>query len=314
MKNQITEILGTKYPIILGPMRQITLGEMAAAVSNAGGFGQVGASGMPGEKLRAELKIAMEKTKNPVGVNIPIYRPNAFEALEIAIEMGVKTITTSAGDPARMIERIKQAGLKVLHKVSSVEMAKKSEAAGVDGVIAMGFEAGGHIGRDQITTLCLIPQLADVLKIPIVAAGGIADARGVVAAYALGAQGVEMGTRFVATNECTTHHFFKEAIVNAACVDTISLGKAEMPMRVLKNAAVMSIVGGEESKIDGRIRALGEAKYVHSAGDADNAVMPCGEIAGLIKNIVSIAEVFRDIEEGGKIITKRLYEYFNEEG
>ena len=208
MYNRITKILGTKFPLIQGPMRQLTMGEMAAAVSNCGGFGQIAASGASGEQLRSEIIRAQSLTDKPFGINIPIFRPNAFEALEIAIESGIKTITTSAGNPTKLIDRIKEANLRVLHKVSTLDMALKAESLGVDAVIAMGYEAGGHIGREDTTTFCLVPQLANSLKIPVVAAGGIGDARGLVAALALGAEGVEVGTRLVATQECPAPDFF----------------------------------------------------------------------------------------------------------
>ncbi|MBI4763593.1 MAG: nitronate monooxygenase [Deltaproteobacteria bacterium] len=223
MQNRITEILGTRYPLILGPMRLITLGEMAAAVSNSGGFGQIGASGASAELLITEIRKAKDLTSRPFGVNIPIYRPNAFEALEIAIEAGIRTITTSAGDPGRMIRRIKEAGMKVLHKVSTVKMALKAQEAGVDGVIATGFEAGGHVGRESITTFCLVPLLVEALEIPVVAAGGIGDGRGLLAAFALGAEGVEMGTRFVATRECSSPDWYKESILHARDSSTMIL-------------------------------------------------------------------------------------------
>lgn len=310
-RNRVTDILGSAFPILLGPMRLITLGEMAAAVSNSGGFGQVAASGLPGDRLRSELKLAKGITDRPIGVNIPIYRPNAQEALEIAIDMGIKTITTSAGNPAKMMDRIKEAGLKVFHKVSSEKMAKKAEAAGVDGVIAMGFEAGGHIGRESITTMCLVPQLVDALKIPVIASGGIADARGVVAAFALGAEGVEMGTRFVATPECPVPEYFREGVRSAACDATLLLGKGAMPSRVLRNEVteyLAALQGGEGDK-----EALKEydSKYVQLAGDKDTAVMPCGQIAGLIKQIEAIGEIFSGITRDAKSISHRLGTFFN---
>jgi enoyl-[acyl-carrier protein] reductase II len=177
MKNRITEILGSEYPIIQGAMRRISLGVLAAAVSRAGGFGIVGASGMEGNALRAEIRKARSLTGRPFGLNIPIYRPNASEALEIAVEEGLRTITTSAGDPGKVIRRVKEAGLKILHVVATVDMARKAEAAGVDGVIAVGAEGGGHVGRDEISTLVLIPQVVDAVRIPVVAAGGIGDGR-----------------------------------------------------------------------------------------------------------------------------------------
>jgi len=310
-KNRVAAILGVDYPIIQGPMRLITLGEMAAAVSNCGGFGQIAASGLEGERLRAEIKRARELTDNPVGVNIPIYRPNASEALDIAIEMGVKTITTSAGNPKKLIGRIKEAGLKVLHKVASVEMGKKARDAGVDGVIAMGYEAGGHVGRDNITTICLVPQLADCLDIPVVAAGGIADARGVVAAFALGAEGVEMGTRFLATSECPAPEFFKESVCRASCDSTVLLGKEAMPIRVLRNSVTSHVVSMEQPDADKAIKTAGDATYAQSGGDENTSVMPCGQIAGLIKSIESVDAVIWEIIRNVKSISSKIGAIFD---
>ncbi|GAB6162930.1 nitronate monooxygenase [Desulfothermus naphthae] len=310
MQNRICEILGVEYPIILGPMRLITLGEMAALVSESGGFGQIAASGLSGERLREEIKKAQELTSRPVGINIPIYRPNAVEALEIAIEMGIKTITTSAGKPEKLMPRIREAGLKVLHKVSSLDMALKAEAAGVDGVIAMGFEAGGHIGREGLSTLCLIPQLVDVLKIPVVAAGGIGDARGMVAAFALGAEGVEMGTRFIGTHECPVPDFFKELVLKAKDDSTMLLGKGAMPMRVLKNKAAMMISSSDKQKEDKKLTEAGDKAYVQSGGDADSALMPCGQVAGLVKELKSVKDIIFEMIEDAKSILNNLSNYF----
>jgi enoyl-[acyl-carrier protein] reductase II len=309
-QNRVTEILGTEYPILQGPMRLVTLGEMAAAVSNCGGFGQVAASGLEGDRLRSELLRARALSNRPVGVNIPIYRPNAAEALEIAIEMGVRTVTTSAGNPAKLMGRIKEAGLKVLHKVSSVDMALKAEAAGVDGVIATGFEAGGHVGRDQITTMCLVPQLVDTLKIPVLAAGGIGDARGVVAALALGAEGVEMGTRFLATVECPVPAFYKERVRGAACNETFLLGKEAMPIRVLKNKVTVQVAEMNGGEADKAIVSSGDESYVQSGGDEDTSVMPCGQIAGLLQSIETVKAVFIQLDDGVVTISQRLAEFF----
>jgi enoyl-[acyl-carrier protein] reductase II len=246
-----------------------------------------------------------------VGVNIPVYRPNALEALEIAIEAGVQTITTSAGDPSNIMRRVKEAGLKVLHKVSTVEMGKKAEAAGVDGLIAMGFEAGGHVGRECITTLCLIPQLVDAVRIPVVASGGIADARGVVAAFVLGAEGVEMGTRFVATAESPVPAFFKERIVRAGADATVVLGKSAMPIRVLKNRATLRVAGMDDAAGDETVASAGDGSYVQEGGDQESAVMPCGQIAGLIQRIAGVREVLMDIEQGAKAVSMHLCDLFN---
>ena len=303
-KNRITDILGCDYPIILGPMRLITLGSMAACISNAGGFGVIGASGLSREKLIEEIKMAQSMTNKPIGVNIPVYRPNAMEALEVSIDMGVKAIYTSAGDPAKLIDKIKSAGLKVIHKVSNLGMARKAEAAGVDAVVAMGFEAGGHIGREGITTFCLIPVLAQALKIPVIASGGIGDANGLLAALALGAEGVEIGTRFVATNECPVPTFFKESLCAAELTSTVVLGKEAMPMRVLKNAIVEQTAGTGEAKTDQVLaqQEKADALYVGEGGNKHTSVMPCGQVAGLIHNVSSVSDVLSQMINGTKSV------------
>lgn len=309
-QNRVTRILGSTYPIIQGAMRLITLGEMAAAVSNCGGFGQIAASGLSNDRLRAELKRARELTDRPVGVNIPIYRPNAYDALEIAIEMGVKTVTTSAGNPAKMMVRIREAGLKVLHKVSDEKMAKKAEAAGVDGVVVTGFEAGGHIGRNDVSTLCLVPQLADALEIPVVAAGGIGDARGMVAAFALGAEGVEMGTRFVATPECSVPSFFKERVCAATSDETFVLGKKAMPVRVLRNKLTERMEGLGEEEADEFLNTAGDATYVQEGGNRENAAMPCGQSVGVVRTIENLGTVFARLTTEAEAVSMRLGLFF----
>jgi enoyl-[acyl-carrier protein] reductase II len=297
-KNRITDILGCNYPIISGPMRLITLGKMAASVSNAGGFGVIAASGLSREDLVKEIKTARSLTDRPIGINIPVYRPNAADALEVAIDMGVKTIYTAAGNPAKMMDTIKAAGLKVIHKVSSMDMALKAEAAGVDAVVAMGFEAGGHIGRDGITTFCLIPLLARSLKIPVIASGGIGDAQGFLAALSLGAEGVEIGTRLVATRECPVPDFFKEALCSATLTSTVVLGKDAMPIRVLKNITTSQVSGLSDSETDKTISAQGDAHYVADGGNKDTAVMPCGQVAGLINEITPVSDVLFNMVNG----------------
>ncbi|PKN38037.1 MAG: 2-nitropropane dioxygenase [Deltaproteobacteria bacterium HGW-Deltaproteobacteria-2] len=303
-KNRITELLGCDYPIILGPMRLITLGSMAACLSNAGGFGVIGASGLSREKLIEEIKLAQSLTNKPVGVNIPVYRSNALDALEVSIDMGIKTIYTSAGDPAKFIDKIKSAGLKVIHKVSNLSMARKAEAAGVDAVVAMGYEAGGHIGREGITTFCLIPVLAQSLKIPVIASGGIADANGLLAALALGAEGVEIGTRFVATNECPVPPFFKESLCAADLTSTVVLGKEAMPIRILKNEIIEQATVIGEAKTDQVMAQQGnaDALYVGEGGNKHTAVMPCGQVAGLIHDVSSVSEVLSKMINGTRSV------------
>jgi len=305
-KNRITEMLGCTYPIISGPMRLITLGKMAASVSNAGGFGVIAASGLTRQDLMKELKTARSITDRPIGVNIPVYRPNAIDALEVAIDMGVKTVYTSAGSPEKMIDRIKAAGLNVIHKVSSIEMARKAEKSGVDGVVAMGFEAGGHIGREHITTFCLIPMLVEHLKIPVIASGGIGDARGLVAALALGAEGVEIGTRLVATSECPVPVFFKEAVCSASPNATIVLGKEAMPIRVLKNTITAHVAGLDDKEADKAIMVQGDAHYVADGGTKDTAVMPCGQVAGLVKETISMGELLTGMIREARTIAGSL--------
>ena len=303
-KNRITELLGCDYPIILGPMRLITLGSMAACLSNAGGFGVIGASGLSREKLIEEIKLAQSLTNKPVGVNIPVYRSNALDALEVSIDMGIKTLYTSAGDPAKFMNKIKSAGLNVIHKVSNLSMARKAEAAGVDAVVAMGYEAGGHIGREGITTFCLIPVLAQSLKIPVIASGGIADANGLLAALALGAEGVEIGTRFVATKECPVPLFFKETLCAADLTSTLVLGKEAMPIRILKNEIVAQAAEIGEAKTD-QVMAKQEnadAFYVGEGGNKHTAVMPCGQVAGLINDVSSVSEVLSKMINGTKSV------------
>ena len=309
-ENRVSRILGVRYPVILGPMRLITLGAMAGAVSAAGGLGVIAASGLSKERLVEEIQGAQAMTQNPIGINIPVYRPNALEALEIAIGMGITTIYTSAGDPKPFMDRIRKAGLTVIHKVSSEKTALKAQEAGVDAVVAMGFEAGGHVGRGHVTTFCLIPRLSDILSIPVIAAGGIADARGVVAALALGAEGVEIGTRFVATTECPVPGFFKTAICDADLESTLLLGKEAMPIRVLKNRATMRVAGMESGQADAAMENEGDMAYVQSGGNDQTAVMPCGQIAGLVMETQTISQVMAAIRQTIEPVVERIRRVF----
>ncbi|MGB9699259.1 MAG: NAD(P)H-dependent flavin oxidoreductase [Thermodesulfobacteriota bacterium] len=311
MKNKIIEILGSQYPIIQGAMRLITLGEMAAAVSHSGAFGVIAASGLEGAKLRQEIRKARSLTNKPFGINIPIYRPNALEALEIAIEEGIRTITTSAGDPNKIIKRVKEANLKILHVVSTVDMAKKAERAGVDAVIAMGTEGGGHVGREEISTLVLIPQIVDTVQIPVVAAGGIADGRGLVAAFALGAQGIQMGTRFLATKECPISAAYKQALVEAQDTGTMVAAQKGLPLRVLKNRAALAVRRMEENgATQQEINAFVNSLYGQVADEKKDRLMSAGQIAGLIKNILTVEELINSLMKEAKVIAQNLGQIF----
>jgi enoyl-[acyl-carrier protein] reductase II len=311
MKNRITELTGARYPILLGPMRFISLGEMAASVSASGGFGQVAGSGLSPQRIREEIQRARSLTSAPIGVNIPVYRPNALEALEAAIEEGVRTITTSAGDPGKLTGRIKEAGLKVLHKCSTVSMARKAQDAGVDGVIASGTEAGGHVNRQEITTFALIPQLVDVLEIPVVAAGGVGDGRGLLAALSLGAEGVEMGTRFLATREAPVPDDYKRRLVSSGCDSTVIIGKTAMPCRVIRNRAAAAL---ERMELQGapkeQINAYADELYCHA--DAERGVMPAGQITGLIGSVLNISEVIETIIRETRVRLTDITDFFRE--
>ena len=311
MKNRVTEILGSEYPIIQGAMRLISLGEMAAAVSHSGGFGIIAASGLEGHLLRAEIQKARSLTDKPFGINIPIYRPNAFEALEIAIEEGVKTITTSAGDPGKVIQRVKQAGMKILHVVATVDMARKAEAAGVDAVIAVGAEGGGHVGRDEISSLVLIPQVRDAVRIPVVAAGGIADGRGWVAAFALGAEGIPMGTRFLATKECPVSDTYKDLILEAKDSSTMIAAQKGFPIRVLKNKAALAVRAmDEKGASQGEINAFVDALSKRDQDDRENRLWTSGQVCGLIQSIVGVEELIQNMVSGSKTVTQSLANTF----
>jgi enoyl-[acyl-carrier protein] reductase II len=307
MENRVTEILGSEYPIIQGAMRLITMGEMAAAVSRSGGFGVIASSGLEGERLRAEIRKAQSLTNKPFGINIPIYRPNAFEALEIAIEEGVKTITASAGDPVKLIKRVKEAGLRMLQVVATVEMAKKAEAGGADAVIAIGAEGGGHVGRDEISTMVLIPQVVDAVKIPVVAAGGIGDGRGWVATFALGAEGIQMGTRFLATKECPISETHQQAILEAKDNSTMIAARKGYPIRVLKNKAAMTIRTMDESGAGQDEINIYVDKISRGGGDdRDNKLMSAGQVAGLIQRIMTVEELILDMVAEARRVAQNL--------
>lgn len=307
MQNRLTNILGVDYPLILGPMRLITLGAMAAAMSNAGGFGQIASSMLSPSRLRDEIRKAKNLTNKPFGINIPLHRPNAFDALELAQEESVPVITTSGGSPGKITELARATGIKVLHKVSTSAMALKAQKSGVDGVIAMGFEAGGHGGKEQVTTLCLVPRLADVLDIPVIAAGGISDYRGFLAALALGADGVEVGTRFLGATECPIPMYYKEAVLNADETGTILVGKT-MPIRLIKNEAAGSII--EEGKEESNKAEVFD--YSSLEGSAESATMPAGQGVGLIDAIKPIQEIISEFMSGSCGLSATLCSFFKE--
>lgn len=296
MKN-ITELLNIQYPIIQGGMANIATAELAAAVSNAGGLGLIGAGGYPVEWVRDEIRKAKQLTNKPFGVNIMLMSPHAPAIAEMVIEEGVKIVTTGAGSPGAYMEKWKQAGMIIIPVVPSVALAVRMERFGADAVVAEGTEAGGHIG--ELTTMALIPQVADAISIPVIAAGGIADQRGVLAAFALGAKGVQVGTVILATKECPIHINYKEKVLHAKDTDTIVTGRnTGAPVRVLKNQMAKEYirltnegVGLEElEKL-----TLGSLRRAVFDGNVDTGSFMAGQISGLIKELRSIKEVFVDL-------------------
>ena len=308
IRSRLCELLGIDYPIIQGGMNWISNAELAAAVSNAGGLGIISPTagiafdGDVVQNLRDQIRKAKSLTDKPFGVNLVVGIPELRELLTVVVEEGVKVVTTSAGNPALCTPFLKEAGVKVLHVVASVRHARGAERHGVDAVIAEGYEAGGHNGPDELPTFVLVPQVVDAVSVPVVAAGGIADARGLVAALALGAEGVQMGTRFVATHECVAHPNFKDAIVNAPDTGTVTTGRRLWPARILKGR-VATMLLEEESKgvtADELLVLIGVARSRTGEvdGDLTEGEAFCGAIAGMIKEIVSAADVVRSIVEG----------------
>ena len=316
-RTRLCDLLDIEYPIIQGGMVWIANAELAAAVSNAGGLGLISPtanmsrSGDQVENLRRQIEIARGLTQKPFGVNLPILNnPQIEELVNTVIDARVKVVVTAAGSPALYTNRFKEAGIKVLHVVAGVRHAQSAERRGVDAVIAEGYEAGGHNGLDELTTFTLVPQVVDAVTIPVVAAGGIADARGVVAALALGADGVQMGTRFVATHECAAHQNFKEAIVKASDADTVITGRKLGPTRVLKNEVAAKILELEASGASAEelLAFIGSSRSRTGQyeGDLNTGEAYCGSIAGMIKEIKSVNEVIRSIVDNYEAVLSSL--------
>jgi enoyl-[acyl-carrier protein] reductase II len=316
-KTRLCNMLGIEYPIIQGGMVWIANGELAAAVSDAGGLGLISPTagmsrdGDQVDNLKRQIHIARGLTSKPFGANLPLlHNPQIEGLIAAAIDEGVEVVVTAAGSPGLYTDRLKEAGIKVLHLVASVRHAQSAEKRGVDGVIAEGCEAGGHNGMDEISTFALIPQVVDAVAIPVVAAGGIADARGVVAALALGADGVQMGTRFVATHECIAHPNFKEAIIQADDNDTIITGRKLGPIRILKNELAATIVEmeGAGASAEELIAFIGSgrSRTGQLEGDLANGETYCGSIAGMIKEIKGAGEIIRSIADNYEAVLDGL--------
>ena len=308
MKTRITELLQIEYPIIQGGMAWVAEHRLAAAVSNAGGLGIIGAASAPPEVVREEIRKCKELTDRPFGVNIMLLNPNADEVAGIVVEEGVRVVTTGAGNPAKYMDLWKQADVKVLPVVASVAMAKMMERAGADGVVAEGMESGGHIG--QTTTMALVPQVVDAVSIPVVAAGGIADGRGLAAAFMLGAEAVQMGTRFVAAKESIVHENYKHQIIKAKDIDSVITGTSTgHPVRSLRNRMTREYLQLEKENADFmelEKLTLGSLRKAVIDGDTVNGTLMAGQIAGLIREEKSCADIIQDIMRQAQQTVQRI--------
>jgi len=297
MKTRITELLGIQHQIIQGGMAWVAEYHLAAAVSNAGGLGIIGAASAPPEVVREQIQEAKKLTDQPFGVNVMLMNPNAPKVAQIVIEEGVSVVTTGAGNPAKFLPMWKEAGVKVIPVVASVAMAKMMERAGADAVVAEGMESGGHIGEQ--TTMVLVPQVVDAVTIPVIAAGGIADARGFAAAMMLGAEAVQMGTRFVAAKESIVHANYKERIIKAKDIDSEVTGRSTgHPIRVLRNQMSRDYLKMEKngaSLEELEVLTLGSLRKAVMDGDVKGGSLMAGQIAGLIRQENTCKEIIEEI-------------------
>lgn len=299
MKTKITELLGIKYPVIQGGMAWVAEYHLAAAVSNAGGLGLIGAASAPAEVVREQIRKAKELTDKPFGVNIMLMNPNAEEVARVVMEEGVKVVTTGAGNPAKLMPLFKEAGVKVIPVVASVAMAKLMERAGADAVVAEGMESGGHIG--SATTMTLVPQVVDAVSIPVIAAGGVADGRGLAAALMLGAEAVQMGTAFCVASEAITHENYKARIIKAKDIDSEVTGMSHgHPIRSLRNNMTKEYTRLERegaSLEELELLTLGSLRKAVMEGDVVNGTVMAGQIAGLIKEERTCAQIITGMVE-----------------
>lgn len=299
--NKITQLFKIQYPIIQAGMIWASGWKLASAVSNAGGLGLIGAGSMYPEVLREHIQKCKAATDKPFGVNVPMLYPNIQEIMDIIVEEGVKIVFTSAGNPKTWTSFLKEKGITVVHVVSSVKFALKSQEAGVDAVVAEGFEAGGHNGREETTTFTLLPMVREKLTIPLIAAGGIATGRGMLAAMVLGADGVQVGSRFLATTESSSHEKFKQMVVDLQEGETHLTLKELAPVRLIKNKFfhdVMALYATSPTPDDlktllGRARA----KKGMFEGDLEEGELEIGQIAGLINDIKPAADIIKDMVE-----------------
>ncbi|MEJ6748532.1 MAG: DUF561 domain-containing protein [Flavobacteriales bacterium] len=297
--NKITQLFGIKYPIIQGGMIWCSGWELASAVSNAGGLGLIGAGSMYPDILRDHIVKCKKATNNPFGVNLPLLYPDIDQHIQIIIEEGVKIVFTSAGSPKKFTPLLKKHGVKVVHVTSNLLFAKKSEEAGVDAVVSEGFEAGGHNGREEITTMCLVPNVANNISIPLIAAGGIGSGSAMLAALSLGADGVQIGSRFIASKECSAHINFKNKVISAKEGDTMLSLKELTAVRLLKNSFYNQVVEAEnrgDSIEDLKILlGRGRAKKGMFLGEVEEGELEVGQVSASINEILFVSEIIDEI-------------------
>jgi len=308
IRTKLCSMLGIEYPIIQGGMAWVATSELAAAVSEAGGLGLIGAGNAPPEVVRQEIHKARAMTRKPFGVNVYFMSPYTEQVIEMLIEEKVPVVTTGAGNPGKYIPKFKEIGTKVLAVVASVNLAKRLERAGVDGLVAEGMECGGHIG--EIATLPLVPQIVDAVDIPVVAAGGIFDGRGFVAALALGAVGVQMGTRFVCAKECKVHPNYKKAIIAAKDRSTVVTGRPTgHPVRVIENRLARQFLEAEArgaSKEELEALGTGRLRAAVVDGDIEYGSVMAGQIAAMVTKEETCREIIEDVMGGAERVLARL--------
>ena len=310
--NRIQQLFGIQHPIIQAGMIWCSGWELASAVSNAGGLGIIGAGSMYPEVLRDQIEKCQAATDRPFAVNVPLLYPSIEEHMATIVELKVPIVFTSAGNPKAWTQHLKSHGIKVIHVVSSVKFGLKAQAAGVDAVVAEGFEAGGHNGREETTTMCLIPAVSDALDVPVIAAGGIGDSRSILAAFALGAEGVQIGSRFVATPESSAHQAFKERVIAAKEGDTALRLKPLTPVRLLDNPFAQRVAAAEANGADlealSELLGRGRAKRGMFEGDLEEGELEIGQVSGQIDTIVPAAQVVEELVQGYQALTHGMKE------
>lgn len=304
----LCELLNIKYPIIQGGMAWVATAELAAGVSNAGGLGIIAAGNAPKEVIKEQIKKCRELTDKPFGVNVMLLSPFVDEIMDLIVEERVEVITTGAGNPAKYIERLKEVNTKIIPVVPTIALSKRMEKHGADAVIVEGTEAGGHIG--ELTTMVLTPQVVDNVNIPVIAAGGIADGKGLAAALCLGASGVQIGTRFICSDECIAHENYKNLILKSRDRDAIVTGRSTgHPVRTLKNKLAKEILNMEKegvNPLDIDQKGVGSLRMAVVNGDVDNGSFMAGQIASYINDVKPCKQIIEDIMEESKSILSKI--------